>query len=262
MKKKNLISLVVAGVLVCSMMTGCGGNTAPTSDEIPVAEESTQETEAEGTVETVETVEPTTEETEATEATTETVETEAVADDFLSQNGLAVTPNGDATVQLAIGAGDAVTDDVEDVTVNVKFETYERENGYVTTSFVVTVPVNEEGNTYNISAFDRYTGTSFESVASNLDNGSVNQSGVVVDVDGNKYDCSLSADAFYDVAETMLFLSVTHPAEYDGVVFMFGPRTKTQMTAYNNIDFNSTFTVADYADVFIDGQAFFTVSGK
>ena len=114
MKKKNLISLVVAGVLVCSMMTGCGGNTAPTSDEIPVAEESTQETEAEGTVETVE---PTTEETEATEATTETVETEAVADNFLSQNGLAITPNGDATVQLAIGAGDDVTDDVEDVTI-------------------------------------------------------------------------------------------------------------------------------------------------
>ena len=63
MKKKNLISLVVAGVLVCSMMTGCGGNTAPTSDEIPVTEASTQETEAKGTVETVE---PTTEETEAT----------------------------------------------------------------------------------------------------------------------------------------------------------------------------------------------------
>lgn len=257
MKKKNLISLVVAGVLVCSMMTGCGGNTAPTSDEIPVTEASTQETEAEGTVETVE---PTTEETEATTETVET--TEAVADDFLSQNGLAITPNGNATVQLAIGAGDAVTDDVEDVTVNVKFETYEKENGYVTDCFVVTMPVNEEGNTYNISAFDRYTGTSFESVASNLDNGSVNQSGVVVDVDGNKYDCSLAADAQYGDAENTIILEVTHPAKYDGVVFMFGQQTKTQMTAYNNIDFNSTFTVADYADVFIDGQAFFTVSGK
>lgn len=251
MKKKNLISLVVAGVLVCSMMTGCGGNTAPTSDEIPVTEASTQETEAEGAVETVE---PTTEETEAT--------TEAVADDFLSQHGLTITPSGDVTVPLAIGSGDDVTDDVEDVTVNVKFETYEKENGYVTDCFLVTIPLKDEGNTYNISAFDRYTGTSFESVASNLDNGSVNQSGVIVGVDGNEYDCSLVADVQYGDTENTIILEVTHPAVYDGVVFEFGQQTKTQMTSYNNIDFNSTFTVADYADVFIDGQTFFTVSGK
>lgn len=87
-------------------------------------------------------------------------------------------------------------------------------------------------------------------------------SGVVIGVDGTEYDCSLAADAVYDKTENTIYLYVTHPAEYNGVVFMFGQQTKTQMTAYNNIDFNSTFTIADYADVFIDGQTFFTVSGK
>lgn len=257
MKKKNLISLVVAGVLVCSMMTGCGGNTAPTSDEIPVAEASTQETEAEGTVEAVE---PTTEETEATTEAVET--TEAVADDFLSQNGLTITPNGDATVQLAIGAGDDVTDDVEDVTVKTSVLTLNVKDDYVTDSFEVTFPMTKIGNTYNISAFDRYTGTSFESVASNLDNGSVNTEGVIVTVDGKEYDCALNAAVYEENGECTVLIEVTHPKEYDGVVFEFGQQTKTQMNVYNNINFDSTFTVADYADVFIDGQTFFTVNDK
>lgn len=255
MMKKNLISFVVAGVLVCSMMTGCGGNTAPTSNKIPVTEANTQETKVE---ETIGVVEPT---TEATKATTEAT-TKAVADDFLSKNGLTITPSGDVTVPIAIGIDDTLTDDVEDVTVNVRFETHEKENGYVTDSFLVTFPKKESGNTYNYTAFDRYTGTSFESVATNLDNGSVNKSGVIINVGGKEYDCSLVTDVKYGNTEDIIIVEVTHPAEYDGVVFSFGQATKTQFIAYNNIDFNSTFTIADYADVFIDGQTFFTVSGK
>lgn len=259
MKKKNLISLVVAGVLVCSMMTGCGGNTAPTSDEIPVTEASTQETEAEGTVETVE---PTTEETEATTETVET--TEAVADDFLSQSGLTITPCGTATVQLAIGMLDNLTDDVKDFTVETSIDSYGYGEDGVTETFVVKVPAySEEGYTYNISAFDRYTGRSFESASFNLADGSANQTGVVIDANGKEYECSLYADVVgnEDGSSTMI-LEVTHPTEYDGVVFMFGQMTKTQFDAYNNIDFNSAFTIADYADVFIDGQTFFTASDK
>lgn len=257
--KKKLVTCLLMCVMAGTMLAGCGDNKEVTKvDESTAVITETTETVEESTEELTEAVDlPLDEETDNAET-----ETEVVTADFLSQNGLTITPSGDVTVPLAIGAGDTLTDDVEDVTVNVEFETYEKENGYVTDCFVVTMPVNEEGNTYNISAFDRYTGTSFESVASNLDNGSVNQSGVVVDVDGNEYDCSLAADAQYGDTEDLIILEITHPAEYDGVVFMFGKQTKTQMTAYNNIDFNSTFTIADYADVFIDGQTFFTVSGK
>lgn len=257
--KKKLVTCLLMCVMAGTMLAGCGDNKEVTKvdDSTAVITETTEPVEKSTEEDTAPTDLLLDEETENTEA-----ETEVVAADFLSKNGLVITPGGDATVQLAIGAGDTLTDDVEDLTVNVKFETYEKENGYVTDCFLVTMPLKETGNTYNISAFDRYTGTSFESVASNLDEGSVNQSGVVVDVDGTEYDCSLAADAVYDKTENTIYLYVTHPAEYDGVVFMFGQQTKTQMTAYNNIDFNSTFTVADYADVFINGQTFFTVSGK
>lgn len=256
--KRKLLSGMLMCAMVGMMLAGCGEN-----KEVTKVDESTAvitETVEKNTVAT-EPVDSMPDEETSIE-TEEVDSAETVADNFLSQNGLAIAPGGDGIVQLAIGAGDTLTDDVEDVTVNVKFETYEKENGYVTDCFLVTMPLTEVGNTYNISAFDRYTGTSFESVASNLDEGSVNQSGVVVDADGNKYDCSLAADAVLGDTENTIILEVTHPAEYDGVVFMFGQQTKTQMTAYNNIDFNSTFTIADYADVFIDGQTFFTVSGK
>ena len=239
--KKKLVTCLMMCVMAGTMLAGCGDN-----KEVTKVDDSTAVI--------TETTEPVEKSTEA--------ETEVVVADFLSKNGLTVTPSGDVTVPMAIGAGDTLTDDVEDVTVNVKFETYEKENGYVTDCFLVTMPLKETGNTYNISAFDRYTGTSFESVASNLDNGSVNQSGVIVDVDGKEYDCSLAANVRYGNTEDTIIVEITHPAEYNGVVFEFGQQTKTQMTAYNNIDFNSTFTVADYADVFIDGQTFFTVSGK
>lgn len=191
-----------------------------------------------------------------------TVKDKKSSKDFLSKKGLKVTPNGSVTVKLAVGAGKNLTDKVESVTVNTNIKTIKKKNGYVTDCFKVTLPLKGTNKTYNISAFDRYTGTSFESVAANLDNGSVHQRGVIVDVNGNKYDCSISADVKHGKVKDVIILEVTHPAEYDGVVFMFGQQTKTQMTAYNNIDFNSTFTVADYADVFIDGQTFFTVSGK
>lgn len=258
MNRKLVTSLLMCAV-AGTLCTGCGENKEVTKvDESTAVITETTETVEESTEELTEAVDlPLDEETDNAET-----ETEVVIADFLSQHGLTITPSGDVTVPLAIGAGDTLTDDVEDVTVNVRFKTFEEENGYVTDCILVTMPLTEAGNTYNISAFDRYTGTSFESAASNLDNGSVNQSGVVVDVDGNEYDCSLTAEAMYGDTEDTIILDVTHPAEYDGVVFMFGQHTKTQMTAYNNIDFNSTFTIADYADVFIDGQTFFTVSGK
>lgn len=239
--KKKLVTCLLMCVMAGTMLAGCGDN-----KEVTKVDDSTAVI--------TETTKPVEESTEA--------ETEVVVADFLSKNGLVITPSGDVTVPMAIGAGDTLTDDVEDVTVNVKFETYEKEKGYVTDCFLVTMPLKKTGNTYNISAFDRYTGTSFESVASNLDNGSVNQSGVIVDVDGKEYDCSLAANVRYGNTEDTIILEITHPAEYNGVVFEFGQHTKTQMTAYKNIDFNSTFTIADYADVFIDGQTFFTVSGK
>lgn len=258
--KRKVLSLLLCGLLACSTLTACGGKETTTGD-IPVTDASGQETEAGGAVEVVE---PTTEETEITE---EVESTEEVADDFLSQHGISINPNSsdfEMTVPLAVVADGTPTDDVEDVTIQgmllqITPDAYE---GCYTDELIITMPLTETGNAFNITAFDRYTGRSFESAAASLDDGSVAQS-ITVDIDGTKYDCIF--EAYFEVNdnnEGIIKCFVTHPMEYDGVVFAFGQQTKTQMDAYNNIDFNSTFTVADYPDVFIDGQTFFTISGK
>ncbi len=266
--KRKVLSLLLCGLLACSTLTACGGNDTTTGD-IPVTDASGQETNAGGTVEVAE---PTTEETEPATEETETIEevesTEEVAGDFLSQHGISIYPSDgfefDVTVPLAIGSGDTLTDDVEDVPIHVFMYSLVLDNkeGYSQDVIKVTMPLKETGNTFNITAFDRYTGKSFESAASNLDDGAVNQS-VIVDVDGTKYDCShKSYTEVNDNNECIITYSVTYPSDYDGVVFGFGKATKTQADIYNNIDFSSEFTIADYPDVFIDGQTFFTISGK
>lgn len=265
--KRKVLSLLLCGLLACSTLTACGGNDT-TMGDIPVTDASGQEVEAGGTVEITE---PATEETESateeTEATEKVESTEEVAGDFLSQHGISINPNSsdfEMTVPLAVGAGDTLTDEVEDVTIQgmllqITPDAYE---GCYTDELMITMPLTETGNTFIITAFDRYTGRSFESAAFNLDEGSVTQS-ITVDVDGTKYDCIYeSYSEVNDNNECVIKCSVVHPMEYDGVVFEFGAATKTQADIFNSIDFSSEFTIADYPDVFINNQSFFTVSGK
>ena len=91
----------------------------------------------------------------------------------------------------------------------------------------------------------------------------VGENVVVVDVDGTQYDCALTADMNMDSNYVQhVTVTVHHPSDYNGVVFVFGGQTATQNTAYNAIDTSKTFTIADYSDVFIDGQYFFTATDK
>lgn len=191
-----------------------------------------------------------------------TVKSKNDTKDFLSKNGLKVTPTGSTTVKLAVGAGETLTNKVEKVKIDTSIDTHEAGTGYVADTFAVFLPLKKTGNTYFISAFDRYTGTSFETCAENLDNGPVNSSRVTLDVNGKKYNCTLSTTVTYGEKQDIIVLSVTHPVEYDGLVFSFGQHTKKQMAAYNKINFEEPCTITDYSDVFVEGQTFFTVSGK
>lgn len=191
-----------------------------------------------------------------------TVKSKNDTKDFLSKNGLKVTPTGSTTVKLAVGAGETLTNKVEKVKIDTSIDTHEAGTGYVADTFAVFLPLKKTGNTYFISAFDRYTGTSFETCAENLDNGPVNSSSVTLDVNGKKYNCTLITTVTYGEKQDIIVLSVTHPVEYDGLVFSFGQHTKKQMAAYNKINFEEPCTITDYADVFVEGQTFFTVSGK
>lgn len=247
MKKKALTGILVASMLGM-MLTGCGDNKEVTkTDETQV--EITTEKESEATETVVE---------ETTEVTTE-APVEEVASDFLTENGLTITPNGTMTATVAKYDSDELTD----LAVTTSVETVaSSEDGYSDTTFTVVADKNldNSGVSYNISAFDRYTGTSYESELTTalIGGGSSHNDVCVFDVDGQQYDCST------DVKQNGNTVTVTvhHPTAYDGVVFAFGKMTKTMLSAYNAVDFNSTFTVADYSDVYIDGQYFFTATDK
>lgn len=253
MKKKALTGILVASMLGM-MLTGCGDNKEVTkTDDTKV--EITTEKESEATETVVE---------ETTEVATE-APVEEVASDFLTENGLTVTPNGSMTIPLAV----MNTDDMIDVPITTAVETVaSSEDGYSDTTLKVDIDAKAAAGQYytcNVSAFDRYTGTSYESKPTSLgtNNGSMHENVVVVDVDGTQYDCALTADMNMD-SDYVQHVTVTvhHPSDYDGVVFVFGGQTATQGTAYNAIDTSKTFTIADYSDVFIDGQYFFTATDK
>ena len=253
MKKKALTGILVASMLGM-MLTGCGDNKEVTkTDDTKV--EITTEKESEATETVVE---------ETTEVETE-APTEEVKADFLTENGLTVTPNGSMTIPLAV----MNTDDMIDVPITTSVETVaSSEEGYSDTTLKVDIDAKAAAGQYytcNVSAFDRYTGTSYESKPTSLgtNNGSMHENVVVVDVDGTQYDCALTADMNMDSNYVQhVTVTVHHPSDYNGVVFVFGGQTATQNTAYNAIDTSKTFTIADYSDVLIDGQYFFTATDK
>lgn len=250
--KKNLILGLTVLATVGGVLTGCGNEKDVTKvdDTQAVVTESTQaalEKDLEPAVpETIE---------EVTEASTE----ETVKADFLAENGLTVTPNGSMTIKVAKYGSDELTD----LAVTTSVETVaSSEDGYSDTTFTVVADKNldNSGVSYNISAFDRYTGTSYESELTTalIGGGSSHNDVCVFDVDGQQYDCST------DVKQNGNTVTVTvhHPTSYDGVVFLIGKLTATQNNAYSAVDFSKAFTVMDYKDIFVDGQYFFTATDK
>lgn len=245
---------MLTGILAVSMLgvalTGCGNKEVTKTDETQaVITESTQaalEKDLEPAV------------PETTEEVTE-APTEEVKADFLTENGLTITPNGSMTIQVAKYGSDELTD----LAVTTSVETVaSSEDGYSDTTFTVVADKNldNSGVSYNISAFDRYTGTSYESELTTalIGGGSSHNDVCVFDVDGQQYDCST------DVKQNGNTVTVTvhHPTSYDGVVFLIGKLTATQNNAYSTVDFSKAFTVMDYKDVFVDGQYFFTATDK
>lgn len=258
MKKK-----IVTGLLMCAMVgtmiTGCGDN----NKEVTKVDESTAVIS-----ETTEAVEDTNEE-EVTdpidaplESATEIVETEteAVTEDFLSKNGLTITPQGSQKLLLT----PMDSDEVEEMDSNVTVVTVDSdEEGYVDTTATFEITMNSS-LTYYATAFDRYTGTCLEASLKNFE---TNETGVkhdnvcVIDVDGKQYDCGLTANQSVDEWVNTITITVHHPKEYDGVVFQFGKNGSAQNTEIENVDYNTAFTVDQYP-VLLEGQYFFTATDK
>ena len=248
MKKKALTGILVASMLGM-MLTGCGDNKEVTkTDDTKV--EITTEKESEATETVVE---------ETTEVETE-APTEEVKADFLTENGLTVTPNGSMTIPLAVTG----TDDTVDASVTTSVETVaSSEEGYSDTTFTATMSNSSKDFTFYATAFDRYTGVDFEGKHTDFgaSNGSTHQEAVVIDVDGKQYDCAYNADQSVSDGTTVFTMTIHHPSEYDGVVFQLGKGTKSIVDIAETIDYSQTFKITDYAGM-TDGQYFFTATDK
>lgn len=248
MKKKALTGILVASMLGM-MLTGCGDNKEVTkTDDTKV--EITTEKESEATETVVE---------ETTEVATE-APVEEVASDFLTENGLTITPNGSMTIPLAV----TDTDDVTDVSVSTSVATVaSSEEGYSDTIFTATMSNSSKDFTFYATAFDRYTGVDFEGKYTGFgaSNGSTHQGVVVIDVDGKQYDCAYNADQSVSGGTTVFTITIHHPSEYDGVVFQLGKGTKSIIDIAGAIDYSQTFKITDYAGM-TDGQYFFTATDK
>lgn len=248
MKKKALTGILVASMLGM-MLTGCGDNKEVTkTDDTKV--EITTEKESEATETVVE---------ETTEVATE-APVEEVASDFLTENGLTVTPNGSMTIPLAVTG----TDDTVDASVTTSVETVaSSEEGYSDTTFTATMSNSSKDFTFYATAFDRYTGVDFEGKHTDFgaSNGSTHQEVVVIDVDGKQYDCAYNADQSVSDGTTVFTMTIHHPSEYDGVVFQLGKGTKSIVDIAGAIDYSQTFKITDYAGM-TDGQYFFTATDK
>lgn len=248
MKRKALTGILVASMLGM-MLTGCGDNKEVTkTDETQV--EITTEKESEATETVVE---------ETTEVATE-APVEEVASDFLTENDLTITPNGTMTMPLAKTGTEETVD--ANVTTSVT-TTASSEEGYSDTTFVVEAKTDATDFAYYATAFDRYTGTDFESGYTNFGTagGSTHQNVTVIDVDGKQYDCGMSASQENGDASIKLTVTIHHPSDYDGVVFQFGKQTASQQTVASGIDYSKAFVVTDYPEL-LDGQYFFTATDK
>lgn len=261
--KKKLVTGLLMCAMVGTMLTGCGDNKEVVKvDESTAVITETTEASEEPTEEVTDPIDaPLESETETVEAETE----EDAAEDFLSKNGLVVTPQGSMTMLLTPSQAPD-TDDVEEMDAVVSVVTTESdEEGYSDTTATFEVTINS-ALSYWVSAFDRYTGTCLESGLQPFETNetATQHSNVcVIDVDGTQYDCGMTAsqDNKNNGAVSVVTVTVHHPSAYDGVVFQYGKFGTAQNTEYGKIDYSTAFTVDQYPAL-LEGQYFFTATDK
>lgn len=250
--KKNLILGLTVLAMVGGTLTGCGKDKEVTKvdDTQAVVQESTESA-------LDKELEKATEET--TEVATE-APVEEVASDFLTENGLTITPNGAMTMPLAKTG----TEDTVDANVTTSVTTTaSSEEGYSDTTFVAEATTDASDFSYYTTSFDRYTGTDFEGGYTDFGtaDGSTHSDVAVIDIDGKQYDCGLTISQERIDSGVKVTITIHHPSDYDGVVFQLGKLTASQETVASEIDYSNAFVVTDYPEL-LDGQYFFTATDK
>lgn len=252
---RKLISLFLSVLVMAVMMIGCG---------------SVADTNMQGTEEEKKQVTETSEKEDQQPAEDSESKTEDTVSWFESQ-GLTITPQGEftyTTMSVDLDDNDSETFDV--LTKVVITETTDGvEDGYkkVTAVFTEDVSASPEASYWNyISAFDRYTGTSFEfdtETAYTESEDTIAKEDFVTISNGDKsYDVSIKFEGvnfFPDMEETV---TVICPVDYDGTVFQIGYCDSKQIEEQDKIDLSERLYTIDEFPYYGEGYYYFSYNNK
>lgn len=266
------------------MLSGCSSDTKATlaDDTVTIEEEQPAEEVAEESIEeTAEEVEE-----EPVEETAEEPEEEP-AKDWFEEHELVITPQGDFTFTTmayvfdsndnkeVVGTFEVIADaEITETTDGV-------EDGYKEVTMVWNCDMSgcedvgrnagygvEYGTGYWSwsSAFDRYTGTSFEfdSSTTYTNVGETSQKeGFVTIVNGDEsYDVSISFETVNNAPDITRTITVTCPVDYDGVVFQIGYNDQELHAANQEIDYTARLYTIDELPYYGDGYYYFSYSDE
>lgn len=186
------------------------------------------------------------------------------------KQGIVVTPQGDCQVEMGgydTASSEITGDFMADVHVAVSETTEGVADGYKKVSAVFAIDAGNctgDGILFWCSAFDRYTGTSFEfdsAVNEQLDGEHTAQDGFVTIQNGDEsYDVSVEFMTEGEGTHIIKTVAVTCPADYEGVMFQIGKDSLEQMTANIEIDYAARLYTIDELPYYGDGYLYFTVS--
>ena len=284
--KKNLLKTLLCCCLAAAVISGCDGQTATlengtvnmeqkpaddgadkpkeeTSDKPDVEPEDKPDVEPEDKPDIEPEDKPDVEPAEGTPAV-----------DWLSAHGFTITPQGrfsydamaydenkEDLATFTIMSAVAISETTEGVEEGYKIVTA---TWYDDTSAKLDVE-NSKGFRFWRSAFDRYTGISFEfdsEVTHTEHGGSSSREGYVTIINGDEsYDVSVSFGyTSSSPTDVVHFIAVTCPVDYDGVVFYIGPSDNAKNEASSRIDHGARLYTIDELPFYGDGYYFFSYS--
>lgn len=246
--KKNLLVLLLCLCLVLVAASGCGSAApaAPADDtssagQVPSASEPAKEPEPEP--------EP--------------------VKDWFEEHGLVITPQGEFTFTTmtydgnnnALSPIEAKSRVVVTETTDGVDDGYKKVTASFTTDYSAVYDVGGSGVWYWTSAFDRYTGTSFEfdPTLTVTDPGETNRKeGFATIVNGDdSYNVAIAFETISNYPVIDNNVTVTCPVDYDGVVFQIG-YDDDKLMEEDTIDYSARFYTIDELPFFGDQYVYFS----
>lgn len=256
MKKLKLRGLLLLHIMLAVFVTGCKDGQGENADA--VRPEVSEEVQAEDRG------------TESAESSKEAAAAEEAVS-WLESHGLVITPQGDFTYQtMGVDADDNDTELFEVPSqVKITESTEGVEDGYkqVTAVFTEDMINNIDGGYWNyISAFDRYTGISFEfdTETTYTDFGETAQKDGFVTIGSGKdtYSVAVSQNTVNDYPFIEESVTVTCPESYDGTVFQIGRCDAAQIEKFMEMDMTARLYTIDELPFYGEGYYYFAYGDK